>query len=188
MVIKEKLITADEFWQMILKGEIDEKGTELIEGILHPMPPTGWEHGNIASELDMIIRMFVKKHKLGKTTAAETGFRLEKDVVVAPDVAFIRADRIPDEIPQGFVPFAPDFAVEVMSPNNTATEMSRKVDLLAKHGTKLIWIVHPSTKKVDVYQVVNGTVKIEFLSIKDTLTGGDILPGFKLALSDLFDA
>ena len=105
MVIKEKLITADEFWQMILKGEIDEKGTELIEGILHPMPPTGWEHGNIASELDMIIRMFVKKHKLGKTTAAETGFRLEKYVVVAPDVAFIRADRIPDEIPQGFVPF-----------------------------------------------------------------------------------
>lgn len=75
-----------------------------------------------------------------------------------------------------------------MSPGNTATEMSRKVELLAKHGTTLIWIVHPSTKTVDVYQVLDDTVKVEFLSIKDTLTGGDILPGFELALSDLFEA
>lgn len=186
MVLQEQLITSHNFWEMLQSG--DDKHTELIEGIIYHMEPTGWIHGNLASELDMLIRLFVKQHKLGMVTAAETGFRLNEHTVIAPDVAYIRAERIPDDIPDGFVPFAPDLAVEVMSPRNDATEMSRKVDMLIVHGTKLVWIVHPKTKTVDVYQPGEDHVTIQFLKNKDTLTGGDVLPGFKLLLRELFEA
>lgn len=186
MVLQEQLITARAFWDM-LQGE-EEKHIELLDGVINPMAPTGFIHGAITIELTHAIVLFVKKHKLGIVTAAETGFRLNKNTVIAPDIAFIHADRIPDKIPDGFVPFAPDLAVEVMSPGNDATEMSRKVDLLFEHGTSLIWIVHPKTKSVDVYQSTKDGVKVEFLKIEDTLSGGDVLPGFELLLSELFDA
>lgn len=106
MILKEQFITAKEFWDMLQVEE--EKHIELIDGVINRMAPTGWQHGNLASELDMQIRLFAKKNKLGMVTAAETGFRLNENTVIAPDVAFIRADRIPDEIPDGFAPFAPD--------------------------------------------------------------------------------
>lgn len=186
MLLQEQLITAQDFWEM-LQGE-EEKHIELLDGVINRMAPTGLIHGTITTELTLLIGNFVKKHKLGLVTAAETGFRLNENTVIAPDVAFIRADRIPNEIPDGFAPFAPDLAVEVMSPGNTMTEMSRKVDLLFGHGTKIVWIIHPKTKSVDVYQSIQGEVNVKFLKTKDTLTGGDVLPSFELKLSELFDA
>jgi Uma2 family endonuclease len=102
-------------------------------------------------------------------------------------VAFIKAERVPESIPEGFVPLAPDLAVEVMSPSNSASEMSRKIHLFFQHGTQIVWLVHPADKTIDVYQHAAGETTVKFLSSDDTLTDGDVLPGFSLALSELFN-
>lgn len=176
---------ADQFWQM---SQSDETHQELINGEIHEMAPTGWLHGDVTHELAWHLENYVREHKAGRLTAAETGFRLDENTVLAPDIAFIREDRVPESIPEGFVPLAPDLAVEVMSPSNSASEMSRKIDLFFRHGTQLVWVVHPATKKIDVYQVADDKTTVMFLNRRDTLTGGEVLPGFSLALSHLFDA
>ncbi|MEL7433806.1 MAG: Uma2 family endonuclease, partial [Chloroflexota bacterium] len=86
MATQTKRVTADELWEQ--QGEGD-KHTELIEGVIYEMPPTGFLHGDIASEINMHLRAFVKQHKLGRVTAAETGFRLDDMTVIAPDCAFV---------------------------------------------------------------------------------------------------
>src|SRR5438105_5002987 len=112
MSIQERLYTADDLWQLSNLPENEDKRLELIEGVLYEMPPTGWLHGDVAGEFGAYIRNFVKRHKLGRVTAAETGFILfknpdpqGKDTVLAPDVGFISAARVPAELPEQFVPF-----------------------------------------------------------------------------------
>jgi Uma2 family endonuclease len=177
-------VNADQFWQMSQSDDIHQ---ELIHGEIHEMAPTGWLHGDVTSILSMHIQSHVLSNKLGRVTAAETGFRLNDDTVLAPDIGFIRAERVPEKLPDGFVPLAPDLAVEVMSPSNSASEMSQKIKLFFQHGTQLVWVVHPTTKKMDVYQSIDGETKVDFLDINDTLTGGEVLPDFSLSLSELFE-
>lgn len=183
MVLKEQLFTADDAWEM---AQDNDKHFELIEGVIFHMAPTGFLHGTTTSNLTVFLGIHINKHKLGIITAAETGYRLADNTVIAPDIAFIRADRVPKDPVEGFVPLAPDLAVEVMSPSNNASEMSRKIDLLMQHGTQVVWIVHPKTKTIDVYSADADNVKVTFLKIDDTLTGGTVLPDFTLKLSDLF--
>lgn len=183
MVLTEQLFTADDVWEM---AQDNDKHFELIEGIIFRMAPTGFLHGTTTNELARVFSNHIKEHKLGTVTAAETGYRLSDNTVIAPDIAFIRADRVPKEPVEGYLPFAPDLAVEVMSPSNNASEMSRKIDLLMQHGTQLIWIVHPTTKAIDVYSADGDIVKVSFLKLADTLTGGVVLPDFTLKLSELF--
>lgn len=183
MVLSEQLYTADDIWEMA--GDND-KHFELIDGVIFDMSPTGFLHGIITNELARIVSNHIRENKLGIVTAAETGYKLTDKTVIAPDIAFVRADRVPTEPVEGYLPLAPDLAVEVMSPSNTAGEMSRKVDLLMQHGTQLVWIVHPTTKAIDVYAKEDDKVNVNFLKDNDTLTGGTVLPNFSLKLTDLF--
>lgn len=151
------------------------------------MSSMGWIHGEIASELNLHMRVFVKQHKLGAITAAETGFQLTEGTVLAPDIGFVRRERVPETLPAGFVPFAPDLAVEVMSPYNSASTMRDKVELNFRHGTQQIWVVHPQSRRVDIYtHSETGSPELRFLGPEDALEGGDLLPGFRLPLADLF--
>ncbi|MEL6309426.1 MAG: Uma2 family endonuclease [Chloroflexota bacterium] len=182
MVTETQLMTADRLWEQI----DTDKHQELIEGVLYTMAPTGWIHGSVVSLLTMYVQQHVLTHDLGEVTGAETGFRLTDTTVIAPDIAFIRKDRLPDTLPDSFVPLAPNLAVEVLSPSNSASEMNHKIELLFAHGTQLVWVVHPRKHKVDVYQPAEQGVNITFLGIEDTLTGEDVLPAFELPLKTLF--
>lgn len=195
MVIQERVYTVDDLWKISHLAENTDKHLELIEGIIYEMPPAGWLHGDVTSELGAEIRAHVKAHKLGRVTAAETGFVLAKnvvpggrDTVLAPDVGFIAAPRIPQEIPEKYVPFAPDLAVEVVSPGNSDEDINLKVELYLRYGTRLVWVVYPKQQKIHVFRPSESGSKgsFEFLGIDDTLTGDDVLPGFKLPLRDLF--
>lgn len=183
MVLTEQLVTADDVWEM---AQDNDKHFELIEGIIFHMAPTGFLHGATTSNLTVFLGIHINKHKLGTMTAAETGYRLGDNTVIAPDIAFIRADRVPKDPVEGYLSLAPDLAVEVMSPSNNASEMSRKIDLLMQHGTQVIWIVHPTTKTIDVYSADDNSVKVSFLKQDDILSGGTVLPEFTLKLTDLF--
>ncbi len=159
---------------------------ELQKGMLTSIPFAGYEHGNLTMALGSRIHRFADENDLGVTFAAGTGFLLEEnpDTVRAPDIAFIHKQRLPGgKPPQGYFPGAPDLAVEVVSPNDSAAYVQDKVQEWLRHGTKLVWVVEPKTQTVTIYRA-DGSATV--LQSDDTLTGEDVLPGFRYDLKSLF--
>jgi Uma2 family endonuclease len=100
------------------------------------------------------------------------------------DLAFISSDRLAKVSDvEKYLPFAPDLAVEVVSPTNTASEIQLKVDQYLAAGTRLVWVVYPDLRKVSVFQPGGASSPAAYT---ETLDGGDVLPGLKLAVADLF--
>ena len=91
-------------------------------------------------------------------------------------------EQLPDGIPDGFCPVAPDLAVEVISPGNKADDIHTKVLELLAAGTRLVCLVYITTQTMVVYSEAGNRI----LTLEDTFTGGDVLPGFELKLSDFF--
>ncbi len=123
---------------------------------------------------------------MGIVLGANGMVRLAPGLVRIPDVSYFRRERIPDRrIPNvPFAEFAPDLAVEVLSPSNTTKEMSRKLNDYFKTGVRLVWYVDAETRTVEVFTAVDRSI---ILRVADTLDGGEVLPGFTLRLSDLFE-
>ena len=177
-----KLMTAEDLWQT---GK-DECRYELVEGELIRMAPAGGEHGEIGFELAGQLRDYLKHNKIGTGYGADTGFILARDpdVVRSPDVAFVRTDRLPPKDQRrAFLELAPDLAVEIVSPSDSSSDVNDKVMQYLKLGVKLVWLVYPSTKSVNVY---NPDRTVRILSEEDELDGGEVLPGFRLRIADIF--
>jgi Uma2 family endonuclease len=178
----ERLWTAED---LLALGE--EARYELIEGRLVPMSPTGSLHGDLVAELTMILRSFVRAYQLGRVLTGEVGFvlRRDPDTVQAADIAFIRADRLPPEgLPFGFFEGAPDLAVEILSPFDRYPDLLRKVSQWLEAGTRLVWVVDPARRTVTAFQS-DGTLRL--LDESAELDGGDVLPGFRHPVRDLFE-
>ncbi len=175
-----RLITADE----LLRMPHDGFRHELIDGELRQMTPAGIEHGMRVGELHWRLGEFVHRNGLGHILAAETGFVLScnPDTVRAPDIAFVRADRVQDP-PRGFFPGAPSLVVEVVSPSDTVYEVEQKMRGWLDAGVELGWVVTPSARTVTVYRSHND---IQLLTEKDGLQGESVLPGFVCPLKELF--
>ena len=173
-------MTAEE----LLRLNLPDRRTELVKGVLVVREPAGYRHGEVAMNLGTVIHEFVRRHKLGRVLAAETGFKLfaNPDTVRAPDVAFVRADRVPDPPPTGFAAMAPDLAVEVLSPDDRPGEVLEKVGDWLNAGVRLAWVVDPVRNVVRVYRA-DGTET--HLAAGDTLDGEDVLPGFSCRLTDV---
>lgn len=160
---------------------------DLIKGELICMAPAGGEHGEVSMEVGGELRAFVRQHQLGRVYAAETGFLLSSDpqVVLAPDVAFVRADRLPPrEDRRGFMPIAPDLVVEVVSPHDRYSDVRLKIDTYLEYGVRLVWVLEPRRRTVTIHRP-NGTTTV--LAGKDALDGEDVLPGFQVSVAALFD-
>jgi Uma2 family endonuclease len=182
-----RLITADE---LLVMPHRDENGNdcrlELIRGELKVMSPSKLLHGIICARVATSLGSFVQEHDLGVVVGAETGFIVERDpdTVLGADAAFISHERVSTiEDFDKFAPFAPDLAVEVMSPSNTAREMEKKVVLYFAAGARAVWVFNPKKKTVAVY---DSPTDVRILSENETLDGDEVLPGFKLELSNLF--
>ena len=159
---------------------------ELIEGELKQMAPAGHDHGRIIMELAVPLGQHVKGAKLGKVYAAETGFKIRSnpDTVIAPDIAFIRQERV-EAVgrAKGYWEGAPDLAVEVTSPNDTVSEVEEKVQTWLEAGTGQVWIISPRLRTITIYRALND---ISTLTEKDTLDGGQVVPGFRIPVIDIF--
>jgi Uma2 family endonuclease len=177
--IAAKPITADELLHM---GDIGR--CELIYGELVMMRPAGFAHGEIALRIARFIADFVEQHDLGVAVAAETGYLIEKnpDLVRAPDVSFVRKDRLPSRRRMQFFAGVPDLAVEVVSPGDTKREVSEKVNMWLAHGTQSCWVADPDAMTITVHQTGK---KPKRLAIGDELKD-DTMVGFVLPLSRVF--
>ncbi len=165
----------------------DENRYELVRGDLIMMSPASPVQGRYASRLGSALHVYVDKHDLGEVYTAEPGFELQSEpdeVVRAPDVAFVRKERIPPSDEEaGFWPIAPDLAVEIISPSETAAEIQNKVQDYLAAGVRLTWLVYPQSKPVTEYQ---SPTQIRQLGLEESLDGGQVIPGFSYPLPDLF--
>ena len=168
--------------QLLRAGDLGR--CELVRGELRRMIPAGGEHGRIAGKLTCAVGNHVMSRQLGTFYAAETGFILSRDpdTVRAPDVAFNRAERAAPPV-RGFVPGAPDLAVEVLSPDDRPGYVRDKVAEWLEAGTLAVWVVDPRERTVTVHEAQKTPL---VLGETDSLPGGDVLPGFALAVRDIF--
>lgn len=159
---------------------------ELVRGELRRMPPAGLQHGRVTVNITTSLDQHVKVNDLGVVYAAETGFKLasDPDIVRAPDVAFIRQERVQKigDI-EGYWPGAPDLVVEVTSPHDSYAEVEDKVFDWLEAGTLMVIVVNPRKRAVTVYRSLTD---ITVLTEKDSLDGGEVLPGWKMPVKDVF--
>lgn len=146
-------------------------------------PPPGSEHGLITMNLAGPLHQHVKSNKLGVVFASETGFQLahNPDTVRAPDIAFVRAERVQRTI--GYLSGAPDLVVETLSPSDRISEVEEKVAAWLEGGARLVWVISPKLHTVTVYRSLTDVL---MLTEKDTLDGGDVVPGFEIKVAEVF--
>jgi Uma2 family endonuclease len=183
MAVVRQQVTADELLHM----PDDGFRYELVRGELRQMNPAGNVHGRIAVRITWRLAQHVEENRLGTVYAAETGFRLSSnpDTVRAPDAAFVSQARI-EEIGdvEGFWPEAPDLAVEVVSPGDSYAEVEEKVFDWLEAGTKMVVVINPRQRSATVYK---SPTNIIALAEADVLKGGDVVPGFELAVREIFE-
>ncbi|HEY1191873.1 MAG TPA: Uma2 family endonuclease [Gemmata sp.] len=158
---------------------------ELIDGVLVEKA-MGITESILGAYLSGLIWNHIGVHDLGVVAGADGFIRLGPGLVRAPDVTFVPWSEFPnDEVPQdeAFWTVAPGLIVEVLSPGNTKAEIDRKLTELFKAGCQMAWVIDPRTKTAKVH-----TSAKEFKELDETGTpdGGKVLPGFTLALADLF--
>jgi Uma2 family endonuclease len=141
-------------------------------------------NGSLGGRLFLRLGVFIEQRVLGQIYLAETGFLVQRDpdVVLGPDIAFVRAERVPRRA-LGYVPLAPDLAVEIRSPSESRERVVRKARLYLTGGVRLLWYVDPRRQTVIVYRPGRAPTT---LGIGDELDGEDVLPGFRLPVADVF--
>lgn len=162
--------------------ERDKRLCELIDGTLVEKPVGYWE-GLIAINLATALNNFVVPRNLGAVTGPDGTMRMKSGRVRLPDVAFVRMDRLPktrEPIPS----LAPDLVVEVLSESNTPAEIDQKLREYFASGTQFAWIIDPASLTVGVYRAAGEPTSV--LDSSGTLDGDPALPGFTLAVSELF--
>jgi Uma2 family endonuclease len=172
-------MTVDEFW-----ARYADLPYELVRGEAIQVAPSGIQASVIGGNVFAALHAFVKANDLGVVTPADGGFQLTPHDLRAPDVAFITREKLQTLAePEKFAPFAPDLAVEVVSPGNSASEIREKIDLYFAAGTRLIWIIYPDLRKVDAHSP-DGTARS--IGADGVLEGGELLPGLLIEVASLF--
>ena len=163
----------------------DNLSVELVDGILVEKA-MGTREAFMQAELIALLKSFVTPRKLGLVAASDMLARVLSTQIRMPDLSFTTWARLPsaDAHLKPIADWTPDLCVEVLSESNTRREMQRKRQDYFRGGAKLVWEFQPVEETVTVYELDprHGFV----LTKEDTLTGGDVLPGFKLILGDFF--
>jgi Uma2 family endonuclease len=148
------------------------------------MSPAGGERGWVIINISAPLAIFVKTNHLGCVFGAETGFiiRRDPDSVRAPDVAFVRSDRVAGPLPIGFFEGPPDLAVEVLSPSDSASAVDEKAEDWVTAGCHEVWLVDPRRKVASQCTWSDSAV----VRRPVTRLTSSLLPGFELAVDELF--
>ena len=171
-----KAITLEEFLTN------DYESYEYIRGELVPMGDPTMEHGEVSSNLVILLGTYIRQHQLGRIYTAETTFQIGQGGR-KPDVAFVSQERLPENRRQAS-PIPPDLAIEVVSPTDKTYEIQEKVSEYLNAGARMVWVVEPILKTVTVYRSPND---IKTLTINDSLTGENVIEGFQCLVAEIFE-
>ncbi len=178
--------TPGEATESDLLDHMDRTGkcSELIDGILVEKAMGQGESG-IAGWIMQCLQAYVGPRDLGYFITEAGMTRLRLGVVRAPDISFIRWDRVPDgQIDMARIrTLIPDLAIEVISADNTKAEIDRKIGEYLLAGIEAVWIVDPFRRVVIVHTSPEDAVT---LAETDTLDGGTVFPGLDLPLTRIF--
>ena len=183
MTIAAPGMTAEE----LMRLPDDGHRYELVKGEVRKMPPAGHEHGFVALNAGAGLKQYVKKERLGRVFAAETGFVLARDpdTVRAPDVGFVRKERLSEGLgKKGYWPGPPDLAVEVVSPRDTYVEVEEKALEWLEAGCLMVIVVNPVKRTLTVYRSLTDIV---ILAEGEVLKGGEVVPGWEMPVSEFFE-
>jgi Uma2 family endonuclease len=172
-------VTIDKFAEMPREGI-----WELVDGEPIELSPAAGRSGWISATIVTLLANHVRQSGLGWAFSAETGFVLfdDRQTVRSPDAAVVLRNRLA-ELPDSFVPMAPDLAVEVLSPSDRKADALAKVAMYLQAGTPLVWLVNPATRTVVVFRSEMDPVT---LGASNILDGGDVLPGFSVPVAEIF--
>jgi Uma2 family endonuclease len=161
---------------------------EVVDGVLVRMAGSGDEASTIAALILTAINVFVLPRRLGRVTGADGVYRFPgAETALLPDVGFYIAEKRALIVDLSRpIPFAPDLAVEVASPNQKAEDMAAKARLYLSGGTRLVWVVWPTSGHIDVWRLDRTAGPAATLNMSDTLDGEDVLPGFTHPMAAVF--
>jgi Uma2 family endonuclease len=180
IAVAKELVTANELFE-----HPEWNPCELVNGKVVAMSPAGGRHGDVAGIIAGLLFAYARGKNAGRVLIAEAGFLLRRnpDTVRAPDVMFVSNERLPDGVPEGFLPIPPDLAVEIVSPTDKFSDITAKAEEYAAAGVRMVWVVDPQTRRAYVFrpgQAVRSLVETQ------SLPGEEVLPGFELPLKELF--
>lgn len=160
---------------------------ELIDGVLVEKPMGGTD-GFVGPVIMHYLFAYVKKHKVGAVFGSDSPFRLAERIFRLPDISFVSwkrfgRNKVPARLP--VIDAVPELAVEILSPSNTRKEILLKLQHYFDAGVLEVWLVDPRKRTGRVF--TSPSVSRE-LKERDAFTGGDILPGFRLPLSEIFSS
>lgn len=183
MTLREKLLMAEEFFEIASLPENEDKRLELDDGKIVHVGSSSQINTVTAARIVYFLNAHVIPNDLGYVTGADGGFKLGERRARIPDVAFISKARLP-KLKGASFPIAPDLAVEVVSPDEDIFKKAREY---LHAGTKIVWAVYTDEKVVYVMRLdPDGSFHSIPFGIDDTLDGDDVLPDFKLAVREIF--
>jgi len=164
----------------------DEKCYEVVNGELIDMGNSGALHGYTRSILVMALMNYILPRRLGIILDSSTAFTMKNGNKRSPDISFVSKEKLQglEELPEGFLDGAPDLAIEVLSPNNTIAEIDQKIVEYFENGSRLVWVVNLKLPHVLVYRSAQEPDRL--LKQSDSLDGEEVICGFTMPLSDLF--
>jgi Uma2 family endonuclease len=165
----------------------DKRLVELVDGTLVEKC-VGWIEGLLAAHLITILNNFVIPRRLGAVAGADATLRMKRGNIRLPGVTFVSVSDLPGgKAPKESVPLMPPtLAVEVISEGNTKAEMRRKAIEYFESGARLLWLIYPESRTVAVYHSASEH-PTRMLNESDILDGGDVLPGFTVPVTELFE-
>jgi Uma2 family endonuclease len=158
---------------------------EVVDGELVMSPKNNFEHGDICTRIVTALNVFVCAKRLGVVCDSSTGFWMRNENCRAPDVSFIDKERLRGlkRPPRSFFRGAPDLAIEVLSPDNTRSEITARLKDFFSSGTRLAWIINPETESAEICR---SPVDRRLAGPGSVLDGEDVVPGFRLPLDEIF--
>jgi Uma2 family endonuclease len=180
------VVSVTDYWRMAHLPENWDKRLELVEGAIQEMPPSSTRNTVIAGLFNFFFNLYLQENPIGYASVPDGGYLMANGNVRQPDAAYISKARYP-QLRDNVFPVAPEIAVEVISPSESAAHIRAKVRDYLSSGTIYVWAAYPDDETVDVHRLnPDGTILVRKLTHDETLQADDVLPGFALEVKKVF--
>ena len=181
------LMTADEFYDFVHRPENADRHFELEEGEIVEMPSPGERHGVICGNLTGLSFIYLRQIKRGRIQSNDGGLMLERDpdTVRGPDLAVYLDIKKYEESSTRYSAEMPTAAIEVLSPSDNTSRMTRRLNRFLDKGVALVWLVDPESRSVTIWWHSQSPIVLEDHEEIANLPG---LPDFRCKVAEIFDA